>query len=171
MLPLYANGTSGAQWIRTRLMQRGWFRKRLTEVQTQHLPVSGLHHLNWQGSTGYSVGWHIILHLVGLWFWKHQCIGPIHTLLRAGTSFSPFSVICLWLFCQQAHLVSGKNNGDENLVNWSTTSEQTLLIILLKHHERNWFYRSRQSSGCREQYQFTHIIFIARSTTSRITIV
>jgi fibronectin-binding autotransporter adhesin len=49
-----------------------------------------------------------------------------YTVTRAGfTSFSPFSVTMLMAILPASALeVIGKNNGNENLINWSTTSEQ-----------------------------------------------
>ncbi|MEJ8842079.1 T9SS type A sorting domain-containing protein [Lacibacter sp. H375] len=49
-----------------------------------------------------------------------------YTVTRAGfTSFSPFSVTMLMGILPAGSLeLSGKNNGNENMINWSTTSEQ-----------------------------------------------
>jgi hypothetical protein len=49
-----------------------------------------------------------------------------YTVTRAGfTSFSPFVVTMLMAILPANSLeLSGKNNGNENLINWSTTSEQ-----------------------------------------------
>ncbi len=49
-----------------------------------------------------------------------------YTVTRTGfTSFSPFAVTMLMAVLPAGSLeVRGKNNGNENLVNWSTTSEQ-----------------------------------------------
>ena len=49
-----------------------------------------------------------------------------YTVTRSGfTSFSPFAVTMLMAVLPAGSLeVTGKNNGNENLVNWSTTSEQ-----------------------------------------------
>ncbi|HLO37820.1 MAG TPA: hypothetical protein VK173_05000, partial [Lacibacter sp.] len=49
-----------------------------------------------------------------------------YTVTRSGfTSFSPFAVTMLMAILPASSLeLSGKNNGNDNLINWSTTSEQ-----------------------------------------------
>lgn len=129
MLPaIYANGTTGnvmnsnsvnATWIVTETVNGG-SNATLTCQWPSSLELTGFNRLFSRLAHYTSSAWDY-----GLLNIMASGSNP-YTVTRAGfTSFSPFAVTMLMAILPASSFeVTGKNNGNENLINWSTTSEQ-----------------------------------------------
>lgn len=129
MLPaVYANGTTGntmnsnsvnATWLVSETVNGG-SNASLTVQWPSSLELTGFNRLFSRLAHYTSAAWDY-----GLINIMASGSNP-YTITRSGfTSFSPFAVTMLMAILPASALdVVGRNNGNENLINWSTTSEQ-----------------------------------------------
>lgn len=99
-----------------------------------------------------------------------------YTVSRSGlTSFSPFSVTMLMAILPAGVLeLKGKNNGNENLIEWSTASEQQIAYYSVESSLNGTDFKEEGkvhaagNSGSTQSYQFVHRQINNRSFYYRI---
>lgn len=183
MLPLvYSNGTTGSV-MNSNVVNATWM-----VSETLNGGSNATLTCQWPSSlelTGFNRLFSRLAHYTSSSAWDYGLVNIMasgsnpYTVTRAGfTSFSPFTVTMLMAILPAGSIeLSGRNNGDENLISWSTSSETNSAYFSIETSlngtdftEAGKLTAAGQSNDARN-YRFTHQHINNRSFYYRIKLV